>query len=383
MRYVRSRKTPRSSGTVGWPSSRCSSAESPDSPGCTACVGCASCCGSPSRTSDFAARATATAFARENCPASSMTRTSTASARFSRHQNHDVPPTSETSPPSSRFSTSAASFDHSTPGAPQAWLSSHFCSAGRPTARSTLPITACEVAVTPTFLPASSSSRISRDAARVLPLPGGPCTASTSPSSVRPSRTTASPASSPGSRRVPAGTTRSSSACGRPGRAARASSPLPPQRAGAGRHDPVKQRLRQARPAGKDVARRRRDRRAQRLVVERALRAEAAAGRGHLGALDDQPPADGVDLLHGPDAGLGVDVERRLADRELGVLRREGELVQLAALVGAVLDRLRQAPDRGAVLDELLVLQVAAAEELPPTRAGLAAVPLHKVAEQL
>src|SRR3712207_260091 len=224
IRYVRSRKTPRSSGTVGCPSSRCSSAESPDSPGCTACVGCASCCGSPSSTSDVPARATATALASENCPASSITSTSTASARSSRHQNHDVPPTSDAEPSSSREATSPASRDHSTPGAPHAWDSSHFCSAGRPTALSTLPITAWDCAVTPTFLPASSSARISRDAARVLPLPGGPCTASTSPFKESPNRTTASPASSPGSRRVSAGTTRSSSRCPRHGSPARTAS---------------------------------------------------------------------------------------------------------------------------------------------------------------
>ena len=50
-------------------------------------------------------------------------------------------------------------------------------------------MTACEVAVTPTFFPASSSARIRPRAAVVLPLPGGPWMASTSPSSASPSRT--------------------------------------------------------------------------------------------------------------------------------------------------------------------------------------------------
>src|SRR5215213_1650856 len=114
---------------VAWPSSRCSSADAPDSPGCTAWLGWASCCGSPSSTIDRAPRATATALASENCPASSTTSTSTDCATSERVQNHAVPPTKFTSPASSFPATTALSDDQSTSSEPQCWLSSHFCSA--------------------------------------------------------------------------------------------------------------------------------------------------------------------------------------------------------------------------------------------------------------
>ena len=121
-----------------------------------------------------AAEQTATALASENCPASSMTRTSTRPCMSPRAHSQAVPPT--------RFAEVLVSASTTSPlepttvifSTPPPSTSSDFCSAGRSTALSRLLMTLCDSAVTPTVSPSSSRARISAAPVVVLPEPGGP-----------------------------------------------------------------------------------------------------------------------------------------------------------------------------------------------------------------
>ena len=100
---------------------------------------------------------------------------------------------------------------HSTPAPPQWLSSSQRCNPGRPTLTSRLPITWWDRAVTPTRRPRSNRSRMRSAAAVDLPLPGGPCTASTVPARSDPIRRTAAAGVSAARTGRPAGTVRRNS----------------------------------------------------------------------------------------------------------------------------------------------------------------------------
>ena len=227
-----------------------------------------------------------------------MTSTSTASRMSSRAQSQAVPPTRATSPESSASrASSLVVVSRTWPVGASSGASETLCSAGRSALSSTFRMTACDRAVTPTRFPASSSARISCTAAYVLPVPGGPCTASTSPSRARPIRTTAAAGSSPGR-------TASTSAARHDARQQpRGHAALPRQHGLGGVGDGL----------------------AQHPVDDRAGRLEASRLRGLRAGLHRQvdPPLDAVVAADPADVRVGVDVGDVLAHRQLAVLRRE------------------------------------------------------------
>ncbi len=95
MRQLSGRKTPNSAGSTSCPSDSQPSAEASTGSGCSPWLTCGSCCGSPSSSRFFALTPTATVFAIENCPASSITSRSSCfrSSWFTSVNVHAVPPT--------------------------------------------------------------------------------------------------------------------------------------------------------------------------------------------------------------------------------------------------------------------------------------------------
>ena len=98
MRYVDSRKRPRSGGIVARTVEEVLERRHLGARRVAALDGWSSCCGSPSSTRLVAAPRTATTLASDIWPASSTNSTSTASAIFGDAQSHDVPATTVAAP---------------------------------------------------------------------------------------------------------------------------------------------------------------------------------------------------------------------------------------------------------------------------------------------
>ncbi len=109
MRHESARKYPRSGGSVACPAETQPRADSSTGSGCAPWLTCGSCWGSPSNSSRLLAWATASVFARENCPASSITsRSSDPAGTLAPVMVQAVPPTSAPPGEPSRRATSCA-----------------------------------------------------------------------------------------------------------------------------------------------------------------------------------------------------------------------------------------------------------------------------------
>src|SRR5699024_3499248 len=127
-----------------------------------------------------AALDTARVLASENCPASSMTSRSRLPAdTLEPVMVQAVPPIS--APPEPDSTLDRSSLVVPCHGTGFLCLTSLATASGSTPAAmalcSTFSTTAWDCATTPTFQPASTSSRITWEATKVLPVPGGPCTA--------------------------------------------------------------------------------------------------------------------------------------------------------------------------------------------------------------
>ena len=323
--------------------------------GWMAWVGWVSCWGSPSSTSDRAAGETATALARENCPASSTTSTSTDPRRSSRAQSQAEPPTSVADRDARAATTSSLVPARRTPSTSRKSSRSHFCSAGRSTASSRWLTTACDCAVTPTRRPWSSSARIIAAPLVVLPdagraLDGEHLTVE-----------------------------------GEPGPDHLVDRLLPRQRRQPGRHPALEQAQPERGPAGEHLRRDVGDRLLQDLDRRRLGRPQTARGRRGPAApdLEHQPAGGGVHLEDLADLRLGVDVQRlALARADLGVLRRELVAPPLGLLDVTVVGRRGQLAERRGVVQERLVVEVLQPVDVPPLRALLAPVPADDAGQQ-